>query len=80
MALTTEQIQTQKALMQQEIESLIEELAKKEKNYEDAFGKMKFGKKRTAGRFKTILISLVIGMGLLLGIVIAIRKFFPDLS
>lgn len=78
MALTTKEIQTQRALMEQEIESLNAQLTEKQKDFEDAFGKIEFNKKKPASKFKVIMISCVIGIGLGLALIISLKKYYPD--
>jgi hypothetical protein len=75
MALTTKEIQTQKALMEQQIENIQKDLDAKQKDYEDAFGEPH--KKRGGGTIKAILIAIPIG--LIAGVVAVyyLKKYYP---
>lgn len=75
MALTTKEIQTQKALMEQEIEKLEKELNVKKDEYQEAFGKPMRG---ATNKFQTILIAIALGImgGIIL--LVYLKKYHPE--
>jgi hypothetical protein len=75
MALTTKEIQTQKALMEQEIEKLEAELKVKVDDYHDAFGTPKVEEKTS--KFKLISIAIVIGIIGGVGLIYYLKTYHP---
>ena len=77
MALTTREIQTQKSLMEQEIEKMAQELEAKRNEYHEAFGQPTIEK---PGKFKAIMIAIILGLAGGIGLIIAVGHYFPNLS
>jgi hypothetical protein len=74
MALTTKEIQTQKALMEQEIEKLEEQLKGKKDDYHEAFGEPNI---KGTNKFQTIMIAIALGImgGIIL--IVYLKKYHP---
>ena len=78
MALTTKEIQTQKALMEQQIENMEKELEKHRDEYHEAFGSPEV--KEKTSKFKVILFAIIVGIGGGIALIYAINKYFPGIS
>lgn len=76
MALTTKEIQTQKALMEQEIEKLEDELKVKKDDYHEAFGEPNI---KGSNKLQVVLIGTAVGVigGIIL--IIMLKKYYPAL-
>jgi len=74
MSFTTKEIQSQKVLMEQEISKLSEELKVKQNEYKAAFGNLKG---YSSSKFKTIMISCVVGVGVAIILIVTLKKYYP---